>query len=443
MEDKIKGAANIGAAVKRYGENSPVPVALHLDHGKNMESVKAAIAGGYTSVMIDGSSLSFEDNVELTREVVKYAHPLGVTVEGELGVLAGVEDHVFSSTSTYTNPLKAVEFFKKTKCDALAISYGTMHGASKGKDVKLRREIPIAIKECMNHEGIQGALVSHGSSTVPRYIVDEINALGGNIQNAYGISKEELKAAIPCGIGKINVDTDIRLAVTRNFRELFRDHPELKEDAKVGGIWKLLDETVNQNARDKSPAPDLAGEVLRAVLNDTRYPATLLNGVALRIRAEREVTRGRAAILKAYYTKLAESTGREHPDIPEEVLQVSLNPDATNVPYLLGRLFSVLEAVQAAANPGINATIRDKYFSGASATPAAVFPVLVNLAQKHLKKLNAANRGLSIAYEKQMTELLSKLGTEYPAHLNLPQQGSFQLGYYFQTQARYQKKEEK
>ena len=287
VEDKIKGAANIGAAVKRYGENSPVPVALHLDHGKNMESVKAAIAGGYTSVMIDGSSLSFEDNVELTREVVKYAHPLGVTVEGELGVLAGVEDHVFAANSTYTNPLSAIEFFKKTGVDALAISYGTMHGASKGKDVKLRKEIPIAIKECMNHEGIQGALVSHGSSTVPQYIVNEINALGGNIQNAYGISKEELKAAIPCGIGKINVDTDIRLAVTRNFRELFRDHPELKDDPKAGGVWKLLDETVNQNARDKSPAPDLAGEVLRAVLNDTRYPATLLNGVALRIRAER------------------------------------------------------------------------------------------------------------------------------------------------------------
>ena len=94
----------------------------------------------------------------------------------------------------------------------------------------------------MNHEGIQGALVSHGSSTVPQYIVNEINALGGNIQNAYGISKEELKAAIPCGIGKLNEDTDIRLAVTRNFRELFRDHPELKEDARVGGGWKLLDE---------------------------------------------------------------------------------------------------------------------------------------------------------------------------------------------------------
>ena len=242
LEDKIKGAANIGAAVKKYGEGSPIPVALHLDHGRNFESCKAAIAGGYTSVMIDGSSLPFEENIEITREVVKYAHERGVTVEAELGVLAGVEDHVFAANSTYTNPLSAIEFFKKTGVDALAISYGTMHGASKGKDVKLRKEIPIAIKECMNHEGIQGALVSHGSSTVPQYIVNEINALGGNIQNAYGISKEELKAAIPCGIGKINVDTDIRLAVTRNFRELFRDHPELKEDARVGGVWKLLDE---------------------------------------------------------------------------------------------------------------------------------------------------------------------------------------------------------
>ena len=150
--------------------------------------------------MIDGSSLPFDENVELTREVVKYAHERGVSVEGELGVLAGVEDHVFSTTSTYTNPLKAIEFFKKTGVDALAISYGTMHGASKGKNVKLRKEIAIAIKECMMHEGIFGVLVSHGSSTVPKYIVDEINALGGNIQNAYGISIDELKAAIPSGI---------------------------------------------------------------------------------------------------------------------------------------------------------------------------------------------------------------------------------------------------
>ena len=242
LEDKKRGAKLIADAVRKYGENASIPVVLHLDHGRDFDSCKAAIDGGYTSVMIDGSSLEFDQNVELTREVVKYAHARGVSVEGELGVLAGVEDHVFASNSTYTNPLKAVEFFKKTGVDALAISYGTMHGASKGKDVKLRKQIPTAIRECLNHEGIRGGLVSHGSSTVPKYIVDEINALGGNIQNAYGISKEELKAAIPCGIGKINVDTDIRLAVTRNFRELFRDHPELKDDPKVGGIWKLLDE---------------------------------------------------------------------------------------------------------------------------------------------------------------------------------------------------------
>ena len=242
LADKKKGAKNIADAVRKYGEQSPIPVVLHLDHGRDFDSCVAAIEGGYTSVMIDGSSLPYEENVELTREVVKYAHPRGVSVEGELGVLAGVEDHVFAQNSTYTNPLTAVDFLKKTGVDALAISYGTMHGASKGKDVKLRREIPIAIRECMSHEGIRAFLVSHGSSTVPQYIVQEINALGGEIQNAYGISKEELKAAIPCGIRKINVDTDIRLAVTRNLRELFRDCPELKADPVVGPIWTLLDE---------------------------------------------------------------------------------------------------------------------------------------------------------------------------------------------------------
>ena len=246
LEDKKIGAVNIAAAVKKFSEYSQIPVVLHLDHGKNFDSCKAAIEGGYTSVMIDGSSLAFEENVELTREVVKYAHERGVSVEGELGVLAGVEDHVFSETSSYTNPLKAVEFFKKTECDALAISYGTMHGASKGKDVKLRKEIPIAIKECMMHEQIFGVLVSHGSSTVPGYIVDEINALGGNIQNAGGISVEELKAAIPCGIGKINVDTDIRLAVTRNLKEYFYFHQDKRTSPFVGGIYKLLEEKKEQ-----------------------------------------------------------------------------------------------------------------------------------------------------------------------------------------------------
>lgn len=242
LEDKKAGAKNIAAAVKKYGENSPIPVVLHLDHGRDFDSVKAAVEGGYTSVMIDGSSLPFEENIELTREVVKYAHERGVTVEGELGVLAGVEDHVFSKTSTYTNPLDAVEFFRKTGVDCLAISYGTMHGASKGKDVKLRREIAIAVKECLMHEGVFGVLVSHGSSTVPQYIVDEINALGGDIQGAYGIALDQLKGAAKCGIGKINVDTDIRLAVTRNLRELFLNRPELKESPSIGGVNKLLEE---------------------------------------------------------------------------------------------------------------------------------------------------------------------------------------------------------
>lgn len=241
IEDKKKGAKNIADAVRKYGENSPIPIALHLDHGRNYESCVAAIDAGYTSVMIDGSSLPFDENVELTREVVKYAHERGVTVEGELGVLAGVEDHVFSEESTYTNPLKAVDFFKKTGVDALAISYGTMHGASKGKDTKIRKEIAIAIKECLRHERITGYLVSHGSSTVPRYIVDEINALGGDITNAYGIDVNQLIEVSHCGINKINVDTDIRLAVTRNMRELFAKEPELKNSPSIGAIYELLE----------------------------------------------------------------------------------------------------------------------------------------------------------------------------------------------------------
>jgi len=246
LEDKKIGAKNIADAVRKYGADSRIPIVLHLDHGRDFDSCVAAIEGGYTSVMIDGSSLPFKDNIELTREVVKYAHARGVSVEGELGVLAGVEDHVFSASSTYTNPMDAVEFFKKTQVDALAISYGTMHGASKGKDVKLRKEIAVAIRECLDHEGIFGALVSHGSSTVPKYIVDEINGLGGRLSNTYGISIGELQAAIPCGISKINVDTDIRLAVTRNMKELFAQYPEKRASASIGPVYELLEEKKDQ-----------------------------------------------------------------------------------------------------------------------------------------------------------------------------------------------------
>lgn len=248
LEDKKIGARNIAAAVTKYGESSPIPIALHLDHGRDFDSCKAAIAGGYTSVMIDGSSLPFERNIELTREVVKYAHERGVTVEAELGVLAGVEDHVFSTGSTYTNPLDAITFIQKTGVDALAISYGTIHGANKNAGARLRKEIPIAIKECLRHAGIFCALVSHGSSTVPKYIVDEINTLGGDLQNAHGIELTQLKEAVRNGIAKINIDTDIRLAVTRNMKELFADKPELRESKTIGAIYLLMEE--NQSAFD-------------------------------------------------------------------------------------------------------------------------------------------------------------------------------------------------
>lgn len=199
-------------------------------------------------------------------------------------------------------------------------------------------------------------------------------------------------------------------------------------------VWQLLAETVNRNSRDKAPAPELAGEVLRATLTDAHYPATLLNGVTLRIRADREINWRRAAIIKAYYLKNLQPN-----DSMREVLTVALNENSTDVAYNLGRLFSVLEAIQSAANPGINATIRDKYFNSASATPAVVFPTLVNLAQKHLKKLK---EGQSIYYGKLLGTVMDKLTDGYPNRMSLKQQGAFQLGYYHQTTVRYTKKED-
>ncbi len=196
-------------------------------------------------------------------------------------------------------------------------------------------------------------------------------------------------------------------------------------------LWALLNETVNQNARDKSPSPQLAGDTLRAILTGGRYPATLINAVNLRIRAEHEITGGRAAIIKAYLLRNAEN------DKFREVLTVELNEESCYPPYVLGRMFAVLEGIQQAANPGINATIRDKYLSSACGTPAMIFPVLLNLADKHLRKLDTGNR---IYHERQLVELAGRLTASFPAHLTLEEQGVFRLGYYHQTQKRYQKK---
>lgn len=202
-------------------------------------------------------------------------------------------------------------------------------------------------------------------------------------------------------------------------------------------IWKVLDETVNHNSKNKDVNPNMAGDLVRSVLTNTYYPATLLNGITLRIRAEHTINRARAGIIKAFYSK------NKNNYVPEEVLKVSLNPDSNSIPYQLGRLFSVLENIQEAANPTINATIKDKYFNSASSIPAVIFPVLINLSQKHLKKLNS-NKGLKIALEKELTSIMGHIDESFPRQLNLPEQGAFQLGYYHQTQARYQnrKKEE-
>ena len=199
-------------------------------------------------------------------------------------------------------------------------------------------------------------------------------------------------------------------------------------------LWKLLSATVNPSAKDKTPNSALAGAVARAVFSGGRYPASLLECTFLRIRAEREITRERAAIIKAYYLR------NPNEKCPKEVLTVSLNKDSKNVPYTLGRLFSVYEEIQQAANPGINTTIKDKYFGSAATMPATVFPILSSLAQKHLRKLSDAQR---VYLDKKVMTLKSVLGEQYPAHMSLPEQGSFDLGYYHQTQARYTKKEDK
>ncbi len=199
-------------------------------------------------------------------------------------------------------------------------------------------------------------------------------------------------------------------------------------------LWAMLQETVNLKAKDKSPSPAMAGATARAIFSGTAYPASLLEATMLRIRAERDITPGRAAIIKAYYLK------NLNEGCPEEVLKVSLNENSTNVAYTLGRLFAVYEGVQEWANPGINATIKDKYFNSAASTPANIFPILDNLCKKHLRKLEVGKR---IACEKQIGDLKNRLDESYPLRLTLPEQGSFDLGYYHQKQFRYTKKEEK
>ncbi|MDE6952125.1 MAG: class II fructose-1,6-bisphosphate aldolase [Lachnospiraceae bacterium] len=207
--------------------NPDLPIALHLDHGPDFETCKSCIDGGFTSVMIDASSKPFEENIEITKRVVEYAHEHGVVVEAELGTLAGVEDDVKVSAedSSYTRPEEVAEFVEKTGCDSLAIAIGTSHGAYKfkpGTNPQLRFDV---LHEC--EKMIPGfPIVLHGSSSVPQNYVEMINKFGGAMPGAIGVPEDQLREAARSAVCKINIDSDLRLAMTGTIRQFFAEHPD-------------------------------------------------------------------------------------------------------------------------------------------------------------------------------------------------------------------------
>ncbi|HOP58920.1 MAG TPA: class II fructose-1,6-bisphosphate aldolase [Bacteroidales bacterium] len=214
-----------------------IPIVLHLDHGDSFETCKSCIETGFSSVMIDGSHLPYEENVRLTKQVVEYAHQFDVTVEGELGVLAGIEDEVSSDHSSYTRPEEVEDFVKKTGVDSLAISIGTSHGAFKFK-VKPGEEPPPLrfdiLEEC--EKRIPGfPIVLHGASSIPQDIVAEINKYGGKMENAAGVSEDQLRKAARSAVCKINIDSDGRLAMTAAIRKVFVENPEEFDPRKYLG----------------------------------------------------------------------------------------------------------------------------------------------------------------------------------------------------------------
>ena len=233
------------AYAKELGCNHP-EVVLHLDHGDSFELCKSCVDNGFSSVMIDGSSLPYEENIALTKKVVDYAHQYGVTVEGELGVLAGVEDEVSAEESHYTRPEEVIDFSGRSGVDSLAISIGTSHGAYKFKpeqctrDPKTGRLIPPPLAFDILAEiekKLPGfPIVLHGSSSVPQKFVDIINQYGGNLPDAVGIPEEQLRKAAKSAVCKINIDSDSRLAFTAGVRETLAKHPEYFDPRKYCGV---------------------------------------------------------------------------------------------------------------------------------------------------------------------------------------------------------------
>ena len=212
-------------------EETTIPIAIHLDHGADFETCKVCIDNGFTSVMIDGSKYSFEENIEITKKVVEYAHERGVVVEAELGQLAGIEDdvNVSEADAKYTDPDQAKEFVERTGCDSLAIAIGTSHGAYKFKgEAKLRMDILKEVKEKIPNTPI----VLHGASTVIPELVETCNKYGGDIPGAKGVPDDILHTASISGVSKINVDTDLRLAFTGEIRKALSENPSAFDPRK-------------------------------------------------------------------------------------------------------------------------------------------------------------------------------------------------------------------
>ena len=353
--------------------------------------------------------------------------------------------------------------------DSLAFSsFGKIQGENAPVSKKIEFAYTTALnyllsdRQSVNHIG-DTTIISWAAGANPQYSRVSSAAVFGK-EPPQNMSEGDLRRAVkrlaeglPCpeyslypytdfyilGLSPNSARLSVRFFYHSSFGELMRNVYEHQERMQIVGeespisIWKLLQETVRKPDPSKKesaidPLPVLAGAVSRSILSGMRYPAALLETVYFRIRAEREVTSVKAAIIKAYYLK------NQNPKVPKEVLTVSLNESSTNVPYTLGRLFAVYEAAQERANPGIGATIRDKYFNAAAATPAHIFPVLNNLYQHHIRKMDAKCRGF---FDKQVGDLTGNLEETLPNRLGLPEQGAFQLGYYHQKQKRFEKKE--
>ncbi|MBY8982883.1 MAG: class II fructose-1,6-bisphosphate aldolase [Candidatus Lokiarchaeota archaeon] len=215
-----------------------IPIALHLDHGDSFELCKSCIDFGFSSVMFDGSHLDYEENIEVTKKVVEYAHQRDVSVEAELGVLAGIEEHVKSEEHQYTDPEQVEDFVNRTNCDSLAIAIGTSHGAYKFKVEKVEDipEIRFDILNDVKKRLGNFPIVLHGSSSVLKNYVDIINQYGGSLKKAFGIPESQLRKATQYGVSKINIDTDGRLVFTAMVRKYLSDNPEVFDPRKYLGL---------------------------------------------------------------------------------------------------------------------------------------------------------------------------------------------------------------